>query len=305
MMNTSKGGALISPSGKVNNNPISNVPILEFAYLSNKEIKEDDSTSSNTIKFNTINLNWSDFKTLFFTPMSNFFTINQANANCQALSFNQTYQDNLNKSVTFSLYRLLLNGWATTNNLSVESIPVNKKIQLVKQSYLVNSLANIRGVVQGLSLNECINVLLQNGEIVYTGDIDTCATVTFVLVYTFHSDALNVSVNLNFQYKTCIPNYANNNVDPSPYSYDMAPSRKLFDLKDDLKDDLSEAEEKKPYYSNMEKKSSSNHEYSNNDEHTIFSNEGEIINEVNNIIHSGDVHDDKSAYTSLDGGKKW
>ena len=300
---TNTKGALITPYGKTIS-PISNIPVLEFAYLSSKEINKDDIITS-TVKFNTINLNWSDFKTLFFTPISHFFSINQANVNCQALSFNQTYQDVTHKSVPFSLHRSILNNWATSNNLSVESIPTHKKIELIKQSHLVNSLANIRGSVQGLSLNECVNILLQNGEIVYTGDIDTSATVTFVLIYTFHCETLNNSINLHFQYKTSIPNYANNNTDPSPYSYDVTPSRKLFDLKDDLKDDLSEAEDKKPYYSAMEKKTSSIHEYNNNDEHTIFSNEGEIINEVNQIIQSGDAPDDKSAYTSLDGGKKW
>lgn len=301
---TSTKCALNGPYGKTNI-PISNTPLLEFAYLSNKEINNEDANNSTTIKFNIINLNWCDFKILFFTPSSKFFTINQANANCQALSFNQTYQETTDKTVPFSLYKVVLNGWATFNNLSIESIPPYKKIDLAKQSYLVNSLANIRGSVQGLSLNECINLLLQNGEIIYTGDVDTSATVIFVLVYTFHSYALNTTINVHFQYKTSIPNYINNSNDVSPYSYDTTPCRKLFDLKDDLKDDLSEAEEKKPYYSNMEKKVSSNHEYNNNDEHTIFSNEGEIINEVNHIIHSGDVHDDKSAYTSLDGGKKW
>jgi len=299
-MNVSKDGVLNSPSGKTTA-LISNTPLLEFAYLSNKEITNDDRSNSTTIKFNTINLNWSDFETLFFTPTGQFFLINQANANSQALSFNQTYQDITNKSTPFSLYRSVLNEWATSNNLSIESIPIYKKLQLTKQCYLMNSLANIRGSVQGLSLNECINLLLQNGEIIYTGDIDTCAIVTFVLINTFYSDALNTSVNLHFQYKTCIPNYINNNAEPTPYSYDITPSRKLFDLKDDL----SEAEEKKPYYPNTEKKSV-NHEYSNNDEHTIFSNEGEIINEVNQIIHNSvDVSDDKSAFTSVDGGKKW
>ena len=71
--------------------------------------------------------------------------------------------------------------------------------KLSQQTYLINSLANVRGTVSGLNLNECINLLVKNCDIIYTGDEDTYATVDFVLTFRYDYEPLHTSLNLNFQ----------------------------------------------------------------------------------------------------------
>jgi hypothetical protein len=276
---------------------VSKIPFIEFAYLSNSAV--EDSISS-VFKFNPVSLSWIDFNNLFFTPGNNFFHINPANANSQALSFNQTYQEFTNKNVLFNLSKSILNAWAVKHNLSVDSIPTYKKLELTKQLYLANNLVSVRGHVQGLSLHECMYSLFKNGEIEPSND-DT-ATVDFVLVYKFLYAPLETSIQTEFKYRVKIPGYKsvmkvknqdqdvadiNQSIPDSEcipyYSDDSTPSRKLASVKAknavfEMKDDSSETSELKSFHND-------------DDEHTI-SQSANIIHDVNQLIQGLDTYSD-------------
>jgi hypothetical protein len=275
---------------------VSKIPFIEFAYLSNTVV--EDSISS-VIKFNPVSLSWTDFNNLFFTPGNNFFHINPANANSQALSFNQTYQEFTNNKMLFNLSKSVLNAWAVKHNLSVDSIPTYKKLELTKQLYLANNLVSVRGHVQGLSLNECMYSLFKNGDIEPSHD-DT-ATVDFVLVYKFLYAPLETSIQTEFKYRVKIPGYKNVMKEKNPdrdirdinqnipdseyipyYSDDSTPSRKLVTVKEkntfEIKDDSSETSELKSLQND-------------DDEHTI-SQSVNIIHDVNQLIQSLDTYSD-------------
>jgi hypothetical protein len=255
-------GVLKSPRG-ISNNIINEFPLIDFAYFSNSKINKSDEEmqDSATINFNPIDLNWCNFQLLFFEPGSKYFSLNQANVYTNAFSFNQTYQDVTNKTVPFSLYTSVLNAWAVKNSLSTASIATFKKIDLSRETYLINSLANIRGAVSGLNLNECIDLLVKNGDIIYTGDEDTYATVIFKLVFRYDYLPLKTSINVYFQYRTNIPSYINNTCDTHPYSNDIMNDKKNNKIKPKLNfydEENSNSKLEPPYnYSN-------NYAYDNN-----------------------------------------
>jgi len=295
---------------------VSKIPFLEFAYLSNSAV--EDSISS-IIKFNPISLSWTDFNRLFFTPGNKFFHINPANANSQALSFNQTYQEFSNHNILFNLSKSILNAWAVKHNLSVDSVPVSKKIELSKKLYLANNLVSIHGHVQGLSLHECIYALFKNGEVEPSTNVNDSALVDFVLSYKFNYEPLQTTIQTEFKYRVKIPgcknimkekmipdiqsvldvpdvpdmnqNIKEYNPDsediPYPYSDDITPSRKLqpsvvSKAKNnmfEMKDDSSETSELKSIQND------------DNDEHTIAQSVN-IIHDVNQLLQSSDTYSD-------------
>jgi len=295
---------------------ISKIPFLEFAYLSNTAV--EDSISS-VIKFNPVSLSWTDFNHLFFTPGNSFFHINPANANSQALSFNQTYQEFTNKKISFNLSKSILNAWAVKHNLSVDSVPTYKKLELTKHLYLANNLVSVRGHVQGLSLHECMYSLFKNGDIEPSND--DSAIVDFILVYKFLYAPLETSIQTEFKYRVRIPGYKNVQNIPDPdiqnipdqyipdqyipdmiqnipdinqnipdneeipfhYSDDIIPSRKLVTGK--AKNTVFEMKDDSSETSEL--KSLPN----DDDEHTI-SQSVNIIHDVNQLLQSSDTYSD-------------
>ena len=125
------------------------------------------------------------------------------------------------------------------NNKPENTVPIQYKIQLERQSFLTKSLAFVNSTVLGLSLDEAISTLLSNNQIA-PACYDSSANVKFQITYKDYFAPLNVAVSVIFVIETKIPCYKNindcDNFCPYSYSCDNKSVRKTFDVEDDKSD---------------------------------------------------------------------
>lgn len=285
---------------------ITQAPLLQLAYLSNVTTNEE---SDVTIDLNPTYLNWCDFTTLFFKSPSGGFWINPSNSSSVAVTFNdQTYQSTQNTKIPFCLSDQIIKCWSKKNSLPETAVPANYRILLNRDGFLSKGLGSIKAYSLGLSLDECISSLLNQKEIVI-GDSDSSATVKFLISYKDYFKPLNTSVLVNFLFITQIPCYKNincNNPCP-PYSNDVKPCRKVFEVHDDMSvmSDNAESEttettktssKDKSYFSNCDssdystiqssiKKGLDKNNEVNLDDHTILSGDSNMVSEISKIIN--------------------
>jgi len=200
---------------------ISNIPIIDLAFLSNTSSNLDESDVF--INLNPICLKWCDFTTLFFSSPGGAFWINPSNSISKLIVFsNQKYETTQNKCVQFNLVSQIKKAWAKKNSKQEGQIPPNTNILLNRACFLDKSLAFTKEYIVGLSLDEAINTLLSNNQI-EPGNSETQATVNFIISYKFYFEPLNTSILVNFPYITKIPCYKNMSdcfIDCSIYSKD-------------------------------------------------------------------------------------
>lgn len=180
---------------------------LVIASLSNlrKEVCQPDIS----VTLNTISLNWCDFLLLFYRA-NNSFSILPTSATSCAINFaGQTYQDTTSQTLRLNLAQLIRQAWANQCESSINKIPSKTGILLNKETSYVRSLLSANSTI-ALSLDQAISTLLNNGEIA-PADSTSSATVNFIVEYIYYFKPLNVSVQINFVYKTNIPCYKNLN----------------------------------------------------------------------------------------------
>jgi hypothetical protein len=219
--------------------PILNrIPVIYLGYLSNWTPPDYELDETVVLNLNPICVKWCDFTTLFFRAPGGAFWINPNNTTSQFLAINnQTYTTTQNKCVNFSLTDQIKKAWSKKNNKPIGSIPPNVSILMNRTGFLTKSLANIRGYLLGLSIDEAISSLLDTFEI-QPGNPDTEATVEFVIVYRDYFKPLDISIIINFTYVTKIPCYKNTTdcfVSCGPYSNDCDNCRNFveFDVSGD------------------------------------------------------------------------
>jgi len=194
---------------------ITTSPTLNLAALSNCC---GDKSPDVTISLNTIYLSWTDFSTLFFKSPSGAFYISPANTNVGAISFvSQTYETTYNKNVTFSLSDQVRKAWSKKFSKPETAISPKTNIELERQSFLTKSLGSVYGDFVGLSYDEALSSLLNDGSIV-VGDSDTSAIVKFLINYQYYYKPLDIVLLTTFTYVTSIPCYKNT----FPFSDDCA-----------------------------------------------------------------------------------
>jgi hypothetical protein len=210
---------------------ITQVPIIDLAYLSNtaKNIESADVV----LNLNPVCLSWCDFLNSFFTSQSGAFWINPSNRNSCAVLFNsQSYETTQNKAIHLNLADLVRKTWATKNSKLATSIPIKSGLILNKDLFFIKGLGNSAMSV-GLGLDQAISTLLTNKDIA-PGDLDSSATVKFVISYAYYFEELDTSALLNFVYITKIPCYKNVNDCDSFCAYSKDEScRPCLDFKDD------------------------------------------------------------------------
>lgn len=193
-------------------------PTLELAFISN--IFKDVPTDS-TIVLNPVCVTWCDFLNLFFTA-NNAFYVNPSNSkNCDVNFNTQTYENVTSKCVFFNLADQVRQAWALKCETSITNIPSKIKLLLNRDTFQIRSLGSSVSTVS-LTLDQAIETLLTNKQIA-PGDINTEATVKFVISYKYYFKPLDTCVQIDFIFLTKIPCYKN--VDEcipwcSPYSND-------------------------------------------------------------------------------------
>lgn len=180
---------------------------LVIASLSNlrKEVCQPDIS----VTLNTICLNWCDFLLLFYRANNSFSILPTSTTYCAINFAGQTYEDTTSQTLRLNLSQLIRQAWANQCESSINKIPSKTSILLNKETSYVRSLLSANSTI-ALSLDQAINTLLNNGEIA-PADSTSSATVIFIVEYVYYFKPLNVSVQINFVYKTKIPCYKNLN----------------------------------------------------------------------------------------------
>jgi|LakMenEpi03Aug12_release.lakeMendotaPanAssembly.Ray.scaffolds.fasta_scaffold203441_2 hypothetical protein len=307
---------------------INNIPNINLAFICNNTSIKADLFKEATVDLNTIYLNYSDFTQLFFRGYAGAFHINPNNHNASVLSLTQqSYSTTHDSNNPFYLKEFVVKTYEKTHSVNAMNIPIQKRITLDREMFLAKSLFSVNGHQTALSLDECINTLMMNGDIIKS-DFDSSAKVNFTISLKYVQADLQVSCIVNFRFITDIPGFSNNDAImtldlPKPYSNDIKKNNTKPDLgiKKDFyyqNDNASEISDyKHDEYNDLDDKSfsinsinsgiSNVSEKINNDEHTIMSSSPTIhtknttnttnttntlntnlVREVTNIIKSGE-----------------
>jgi hypothetical protein len=200
-------------------------PTIDIATISNFKIG-DNIEIDNTISLTPFDISYNDFMACFYHQPGANFSINQANIAFKPIVLSgQTYTTTNNNLFSWDLYNQCIKTFCEKNFISETSISSLKKIKLNKETFSTQSLVSNSGFQVGLNWDMVINNLQVNNKIIYTKDSEDFANVNFKIAYIYQCKTLDVTLEINFIYRTSVPNYQNiynvNNVDNtviSPYS---------------------------------------------------------------------------------------
>jgi hypothetical protein len=214
---------------------INNIPNINLAFISNVNNTKADLFKEASINLNTIYLNYSDFNQLFFRGYAGAFHINPNNHNASVLSLTQqSYSTTHDSNNPFYLKEFLIKTYEKTHSINSMNIPIQTRIVLDREMFLAKSLYSINGYQTALSLDECINTLMMNGDIIKS-DFDSSAKVIFIISLKYVQSDLQVSGIVNFRFITDIPGFSNNDAImtldlPKSYSNDIKKNTNKPDL---------------------------------------------------------------------------
>lgn len=263
-----------------NSTPVSNVPSMYIAYLTNNKLNLEEDV---IINLNPVSLTWHDFINIFYGSGGNGFNINQANAGAHAITFyRQTYQTTENPSLSFVLKDQLFKAWSKKFAKPTSAITPQIAVHLTRFSFLAKSLYSIKEYIIATSLDETIGSLLDEGSI-EVGDFDDLAVVDLVVSSKITYDPLKIAVLVNFTYRVHIPNYKNTNNHPGPYySGDNSDNRPELMLGDEIGDIYATKRASNPIEKNRAQVPAD--DASGSVDNTIFS---EISNWINQAEKNG------------------
>jgi hypothetical protein len=278
---------------------LTNTPSINLAFISNNTNIKTDLFKEASIDLNTIYLNYSDFNQLFFRGYAGAFHINPNNHNVSVLSLTQqSYSTTHDSNNPFYLKEFLVKTYEKAYSVNSMNISIQTRINLDREMFLAKSLYSINGHQTALSLDECINTLLMNGDIIKS-DFDSSAKVIFIISLKYIHADLQISGIVNFRFITDIPGFSNNDAImtldlPKSYSNDTKKSKKP---------DLGVKSQSQFYFNNDNSSEISdykNEEYNETDDKSFSINSGISETIINSHISHGSNqnYDDSTIVTS-------
>ena len=164
----------------------------------------------------------SSFLNLFYATNAGYFNINQSNTNNPAvILMNQTFTSTNSVSNRFSLYQMLLRSYCTNHGVTVNDIDQRTLMLLQKETFVVQSLANIKGTTISLSWDEVINALIRSGVMNAAGSVEDPETSKMPLSLTlkYHSFVLDLDLDIMFTYVVDIKGYVLPTISPAQPTY--------------------------------------------------------------------------------------
>jgi len=181
-------------------------PTINIGCLGNSN-DEKPIIESNIIHFEPNLLSIEDFKYCFFPGPLHYFHINSHLQNFRPLHFHSQKFAHLNNFQSFNLYNWVLKTYLEINQLSENNISAKDKINLLKETLNIKSLANSSKYQQTISFEDCLNHLGSSNQIIYTGNNNDSCKVIFIINYNFHSETLNHTIACKFSYLTQLKQY--------------------------------------------------------------------------------------------------
>ena len=166
-----------------------------------------DHTPLLTLDLNPYELSWCDFLAIFYKN-GNGFNVSTYNTGLNVIAFNKQNYRSANNSYRLNLLNELTKAYTSKHNILENKITGYKQIQLILEINKLQSLSSLTGSVS-LSLDEALHQLTSSNQITYTGELDHSAKVTFKVYTIIHSNVLDTSIGIFFNYVTSIPCYRN------------------------------------------------------------------------------------------------
>ena len=228
---------------------------------------------------------------LFFRGHAGAFHINPNNHNSSLLSLSQhSYTTTHDSNNPFYLKEFLVKTYEKTHSINSMNIPIQTRITLDREMFLAKSLFSVNGHQTALSLDECINTLLMNGDIIKS-DFDSSAKVIFVISLKYIQADLQVSCIVNFKFITDIPGFSNND---AIMTLDL-PKAYSNDIKKNIKQDLGV---KKDFYFASNNDTSSEISDYKHDEYNDLDDKSFSINSINSGISGTIINSHASSNTN-------
>ena len=171
------------------------VPV-PLAYVSNKTPQEQQNYPKAIYTMEPIDLCLSDVRTLFFSPVSNKFSVNTLNKHHPEFAIKGQYMG-ITGVKSFKFDNAVIEQWVNTFGGNKDSIPANLNIQLIRTSSLMSSWQPMAKFSNGLSFDEVIESWMESGP-------SNNILILQVTVY-FEYDPLQVAIELVYTYKVILP----------------------------------------------------------------------------------------------------
>lgn len=153
----------------------------------------------------------SSFLNLFYATNVGYFNINQSNVNNPAILLSsQTYTSTNSNSNKFSLYQMLIKAYCSNKGITYNDIESRIIMLLQKETFVSQSLANVKGTTIALSWDELINSLIRSGLMKPSGtsQFPSIIRVPLALVLKYHSFVLDMDLSITFNYSVNISGYS-------------------------------------------------------------------------------------------------
>jgi len=170
---------------------------IRFAYLSNAYLDDvAHNFPTRTYYFDAIDLCLSDFKSLFFKPISGSFALSPQNYYNVAYLFHKQTYPNTSGTQQFNLNNAILETWASNYGKSEFAAATKQIIQLTKSAHGC-SMPKIRATIVALTFDELLSEWLTKNP--------QTNCMNCVIEVDWYYDPLQVGVKLFFSYNVCIP----------------------------------------------------------------------------------------------------
>lgn len=167
-----------------------------------------------------------EFLNLFYATNAGYFNVNPTNIGNAAVNLSaQTYTSANTPGSTagpgsrstnsFSLYQELLKAYCYSKSINVNDLDPRIMLLLQKETFAVQSLANVKGTTIALGWDELVGSLQYSGLISIADATHgaNVAIVPFSVILNYHSFVLDIDLSIQFTYNVAMGGYVNN---PTP-----------------------------------------------------------------------------------------
>ena len=160
----------------------------------------DPSNSDDTFENFNANINATfsqdSFMNLFYTTNAGYFNVNPTNVNNPAVCLSSQSYASSNSlpgtSNVFSLYQYLLKAYCNQKGITVNDMSSRILMLLQKETFVYQSLANIKGSAISLSWDELISNLVASGIMIPATSAEVAAATQAALIYAVAANTANV-----------------------------------------------------------------------------------------------------------------
>jgi hypothetical protein len=303
----------------------SNIPTLVIAILSNVPQTTPINCEPDVIvELVSKTVSFQDFIYTFYGNSAYVFGVNPVNATRSIASLlGQKYSTTPNSDAIFFIVEQFIKAWTNKNNKPPSALSPVALMNLQKESFLFNSLANLI-FMKALAFDQALALLISSGQIQpikSVNGVKTSATneyrpgvpVNFVIDANVYSTSLDSVLGIKIPFIVNLPGYELGPV-YSTYLPDtvvppiMSNMQKLSIERPYLDDDDDNYTLKSEDLSEFKKQNTNNYEYSIDNvpkQNANIDEEKTVFSEISKIVNKNTDDDNSIGQGSVGNGSKW